>query len=291
MLIPNDDDSDGDIIGKVLTTDGDDNYTWENPDKGNFKFDGSVEMTGNIDFEEDDVNNAKKTVDGVDVSALKELVDNMMLNLDPIGVSKLWSGTLENIPAGYLPEDGSSLLRTEYPDLFIVIGDIYGSVDDSHFNLPDSRGRTVMGIDNVDDTDVPDPIVIGTSGGNRKIQIEKNQMPSHNHTNVGASGGTPGGTIAVANKWNNSDMIPYSSGWLYRALNAYGGDHWVPTPTGTTSGATLRHNHTATFTGNPLGNHNHGMQNTGGTDAIDITPSYISKYYIIKAKKVVAPTE
>lgn len=41
--------------------------------------------------------------------------------------------------------DGSSLLRTAYPDLFTVIGITYGNVDSTHFNLPDLRGRTAIG--------------------------------------------------------------------------------------------------------------------------------------------------
>jgi len=41
--------------------------------------------------------------------------------------------------------DGSSVLRADYPDLFSVIGTTYGSVDGTHFNLPDLQGRTVLG--------------------------------------------------------------------------------------------------------------------------------------------------
>jgi len=46
----------------------------------------------------------------------------------------------------WLPCDGSSLLRVDYPDLFDVIGVVYGSADASHFNLPDLRGRAPIGI-------------------------------------------------------------------------------------------------------------------------------------------------
>jgi microcystin-dependent protein len=41
--------------------------------------------------------------------------------------------------------DGNSLLRAAYPDLFAVIGSLYGSVDATHFTIPDLRGRVIVG--------------------------------------------------------------------------------------------------------------------------------------------------
>jgi len=46
----------------------------------------------------------------------------------------------------WLPCDGSSLLRVDYPDLFNVIGVVYGAADSIHFNLPDLRGRSPIGV-------------------------------------------------------------------------------------------------------------------------------------------------
>lgn len=43
--------------------------------------------------------------------------------------------------------DGSSLLITEYPALYRVIGDLYGSSGDGRFNLPDYRGYFLRGVD------------------------------------------------------------------------------------------------------------------------------------------------
>src|SRR5882757_1684373 len=41
--------------------------------------------------------------------------------------------------------DGSSVLRSDYPDLFAVVGVSFGSVDGTHFNLPDLQGRAAIG--------------------------------------------------------------------------------------------------------------------------------------------------
>lgn len=49
------------------------------------------------------------------------------------------------IPTGYLDCDGSTYLRTAYPELFKVIGTIYGSTDSTNFKVPDFRGRFLRG--------------------------------------------------------------------------------------------------------------------------------------------------
>lgn len=51
----------------------------------------------------------------------------------------------DNIPTGFLLCNGASISRGTYPDLFSVIGTTYGSVDGSHFNLPDLRDRFLEG--------------------------------------------------------------------------------------------------------------------------------------------------
>lgn len=57
----------------------------------------------------------------------------------PFGAEMLWP--TETVPDGWLEEDGSSLARAAYPELFSVIGTLYGAADGDHFNLPDARGN------------------------------------------------------------------------------------------------------------------------------------------------------
>jgi microcystin-dependent protein len=47
----------------------------------------------------------------------------------------------ETPPNGTLEADGASLLRASYPALFAKYGTSYGAADETHFNLPDMRGR------------------------------------------------------------------------------------------------------------------------------------------------------
>lgn len=67
-----------------------------------------------------------------------------------VGVSSMPSGIIlpyagSSIPSGFLACDGSSLLRATYPNLFTAIGTTWGAADGTHFSVPDTRGRTLIG--------------------------------------------------------------------------------------------------------------------------------------------------
>lgn len=50
-----------------------------------------------------------------------------------------------SVPTGWLICDGSSYLRASYSALFAAVGTAYGTVDGTHFNVPDFRGRVPVG--------------------------------------------------------------------------------------------------------------------------------------------------
>lgn len=86
-------------------------------------------------------------------------------------------------PTGWLLCDGSAVSRTTYANLFAVIGVSYGSGNGTTtFNLPDLRGRTIFGMDNM-----------GGSGANR-ISTLTAYADSANGRG-GASSVTPSGTV------------------------------------------------------------------------------------------------
>ena len=54
------------------------------------------------------------------------------------GIIQMYGGAVA--PVGYLLCDGASILRATYPALFTAIGTNFGTVDGTHFNVPDMRG-------------------------------------------------------------------------------------------------------------------------------------------------------
>lgn len=62
----------------------------------------------------------------------------------PTGTVTIYAGS--SAPTGWLLCDGASELRADYAGLFAVIGVTYGSADGTHFNVPDLRGRVVIGV-------------------------------------------------------------------------------------------------------------------------------------------------
>jgi len=88
-----------------------------------------------------------------------EIVDGSITSADlspgvgrvPIGTVLPWAGVIlpkvSPLPPGFLIADGSSLLRTDFPELFKVIGTIYvrGKVVPTTFSLPDLRNTFIQG--------------------------------------------------------------------------------------------------------------------------------------------------
>ncbi|MNK29154.1 Phage Tail Collar Domain protein [compost metagenome] len=93
-------------------------------------------------------------------------------------------------PPGWLLCFGQSLLRTDYPALFGVVGTTYGAVDATHFTLPDCRGRAAVGKDNMGGAAASrlttaaggvDGATLGAAGGGEAHALTAAQMPLHNH--------------------------------------------------------------------------------------------------------------
>lgn len=101
-----------------------------------------------------------------------------------------------SLPTGYLFCDGASVLRASYPNLFAAIGTAWGSVDGTHFNVPDLRGRAGIGAgQGVGLTNR----VLGASGGAETHALTPLEGPPHSHTiGLRASQGSAINTTARA---------------------------------------------------------------------------------------------
>jgi microcystin-dependent protein len=97
-----------------------------------------------------------------------------------IGSVTAYSGS--SLPSGWLWADGSTVSRTTYADLFALIGTTYGAGDGSTtFALPDLRGRTIAGKDNMDNSE-------GTGGGDA-ARLTSGSKAAIDGDTLGASGG------------------------------------------------------------------------------------------------------
>ena len=94
----------------------------------------------------------------------------------PAGSVIAWaSGT---IPNGWLEANGQAVSRSTYSDLFAIIGVLYGSGNGSTtFNVPDLRGRVVVG----QDTSQTEFDSLNEFGGAKTHLLTVAEMPSHTH--------------------------------------------------------------------------------------------------------------
>lgn len=130
---------------------------------------------------------------------------------EPVGSIILWGG--DSVPANYLPCVGSAVSRTEYSDLFSVIGTQFGEGDGSTtFNLPDFSGLAPVGIDD-SDTNFN---AIGKTYGEKTHTLTVNEMPSHDHiihANIPNTGGNDTLILKNAAYWSSGvDMHTYATG-------------------------------------------------------------------------------
>jgi microcystin-dependent protein len=115
-------------------------------------------------------------------------------------------------PTCWLLCDGTSYLRTAWPELFAVIGTAYGAADGTHFNVPDLRGRSPVGVS--PGLPVPRPTVRtrGQVGGEEAHTLVLTEMAAHDH----------GGVTGAAPPQKDLDRYGYDDGPYF---TANGGTH------------------------------------------------------------------
>jgi len=226
--------------------------------------------------------------------------DNFLQNF-PIGsVVPFFSTT---IPEQWLLCDGSSLLKSQYLDLFNVIGYTYGGSGDN-FNIP-SMNNKYPSSRNADNTNVAYPINHQHNASSNAISTSPHETITHSHTantltpgagsashnhNTPISGVTTNGGItpgsnanSVSNRAVNSGPAANSpqAGWVGHTHNAGSGEVNV-------ANAGFSHNHNvmnalglATNTTGTAPAHTIAAFNINHTSG-GVTPLALKAYFIIK---------
>ena len=141
----------------------------------------------------------------------------------PIGTIVPYAGF--TVPTGWLICDGQAISRTTYANLFAIIGIQYGTGDgDTTFNIPNLKGRIVVGLDG-NDTDFN---TIGKTGGEKKHMLSIEEMPAHNH-----------GINVFSPETGNTGRFTCNPEWSNRSSDTEG-IKWIGTTE--TVGQTISHN-------------------------------------------------
>lgn len=115
-----------------------------------------------------------------------------------IGAGFDWYSTADPC-AEIMVGDGRALSRTTYATVFAKWGTTFGAGNGSTtFNIPDTRGRVLVGPDvgpsTGDAARLTASDTLGASGGEEKHTLTTAEMPSHSH-DMGSSAGGSGGNI------------------------------------------------------------------------------------------------
>ena len=136
-------------------------------------------------------------------------VSHALDNIIPIGVIVPFAGTTP--PSGWAMCHGGSLPKDEYPELFAMVGYLYGG-EGEVFGVPDMRTRVPVG----HDTRNAPFNTLGAKGGAKDVKLTSAQLPSHSHAQrvtAAVEGGNSGGL--------RRDLFESSSKRKFKSYKAY----------------------------------------------------------------------
>lgn len=113
-------------------------------------------------------------------------------------------------PSGWLLCDGSAVSRTDYSNLFALVGTSFGAGNGSTtFNLPDLRGRSIIGVGQGSGLSNR---VRGQVGGAETHQLATGEIPAHQHFVFNTDATSNGSPNVTASQYAVMDNSTSSNG-------------------------------------------------------------------------------
>ena len=110
-----------------------------------------------------------------DVAKARMELTSAMAALIPVGSIFPFVGG--PAPSGFALCNGQALDRTQFAELFRLIGTKYGTTNSSNFRVPDLSGRFLVGVGT--------GYSLGDTGGSQTVALTAAQMPIHSHDVTG----------------------------------------------------------------------------------------------------------
>lgn len=241
--------------------------------------------------------------ENIDLAANKKFTVASNPVMCPVGMLAPFAGA--SAPDGWLLCAGQAVSRSTYAALFAVVSTTYGSGDGSTtFNLPDLRGRTAVGKDDMGGSAANRVtagisgiagITLGAVGGNENVHQHShtntatftgsavntgNQSADHTHSGTTGNDSPDHSHTYTIPNWNANVAVATSS--ILATTQPYAS-------TVNTGGASTRHTHTFT-SGGVSANHTHSVTaagtvtmtnaNFGSGSSQNMQPSIILNYII-----------
>jgi microcystin-dependent protein len=99
-----------------------------------------------------------------------------------LGEIRIFAGNFA--PRDWMFCDGSKVPTSQYTALFSLLGTTYGGDGKTYFQLPDLRGRIMVGVGAGPGLW---PYGFGKSGGQETVHMQPDQVPKHTHKFLAAS--------------------------------------------------------------------------------------------------------
>lgn len=151
----------------------------------------------------------------------------------PVGTVQPFLGLTP--PLGYLICQGQLVSKVEYPELYNICKSTFGTETNTHFYLPDLRGKTIAGYDSNDSTMNTIGKLLGAKTHTHTSAAHTHTIAGHTHTSAAHTHSTGNHTLTVAEMPSHGHTFTrpailgvedqndgsYYSAYNYRTSSAY----------------------------------------------------------------------